>query len=342
LLKALDIAELKAVVAHEMGHVRKKHMLLFVFLMILFIKFTYDLSETLTLLALSNRAVFNWSAASGDLAASAYGLLSALPVIVLMVVFFRFIFGFFLRNSERQADLYAMEVLGNPQPLISSLEKIAFRSSRIEDLPSWHHYGIKQRIEFLVAAFKNGKLIRRHDRKLYGSALIFTAVIAGLLLVNWRANQAGLMKDLQSEVVLRQLERGISQEPGNAEYLALYGGLLYEKGRLSEAESVLRAALAHDPKNATALNNLAWLYATGPSPFRNPRDALELALKAVALSPTPDFLDTLAEAFYINGRYADALEAIDEAISEDRAQQSHFLEQKEKFKKALTGKLKSL
>ena len=59
LLKTLDIAELKAVLAHEMGHVRKKHLLLFVLLLILFILLAYDLSDTLTLLALSNRTIFN-------------------------------------------------------------------------------------------------------------------------------------------------------------------------------------------------------------------------------------------------------------------------------------------
>jgi Zn-dependent protease with chaperone function len=341
LLKTLDIAELKAVVAHEMGHVRKKHLLLFVLLLILFILLTYDLSDTLTLLALSNRTIFNWYAAPGDFATSLVSMLSALPVIVLMILYFRFIFGYFLRNSERQADLYAMELVGDPQPLISSLEKIAFHSGRIEDLPSWHHYSIRQRIEFLAEAFKNRKLIRRHNRKLYGSALIFVAAISGLLFVNWRANEAGLTSDLRSEVQLRILERGISKEPGNVEYLAAYGGLLYEKGKYSEAESVLRAALMHDPENASVLNNLAWLYATGPSTFRNPQDALNLALKAVALSPAPDILDTLAEAYYINGRYADALSAINEAISEGGPQQSYFLKQKERFEKALRGEFRS-
>ena len=341
LLRSLDISELKAVVAHEMGHVRKKHLLLFVLLFIMFIKFASDLSDTLTLLALSNRTIFKWYVTPGDFAASMVSLLTVLPVIVLMVLFFRFIFGYFLRNSERQADLYAMELIGDPQPLISSLEKIAFRSGRIEDLPSWHHFSIRQRVQCLTEAFQNRGLIRRHNLKLYGSVLVFVAAISGLLFLNWSANEGGLAGDLRSEVRLRILEQGISQEPGNTEYLAAYGGLLYEKGRLSEAESVLRAALAHDPENPSVLNNLAWLYATGPSPFRNPKDALDLALKAAALSPEPVVLDTLAEAYYINGRYADAVSTIDEAISEDGPQQSYFLKQKEKFERALRGEIRS-
>ena len=292
---------------------RKKHLLLFVFLFILFILFASDLSDTLTLLALSNRTIFNWYATPGDFAASMVSLLSALPVIVLMVLYFRFIFGYFLRNSERQADLYAMELIGDPQPLISSLEKIAFRSGRIEDLPSWHHFSIRQRVEFLIEAFQNRSLIRRQNRKLYGSALIFVAVISGLLFLNWRAERGGLARTCAPMSSFRYLSTAFRRNPAIREYLAAYGGLLYEKGRYSEAESVLRAALMHDPENPSVLNNLAWLYATGPSPFRNPKDALDLALKAAALSPEPFILDTLAEAYYINGRYADAVSTINEA-----------------------------
>lgn len=341
LLKALNIEELKGVVAHEMGHVRKKHMLIFVLLLVLFIPFASEMSDTLTLLALSNRTIFNWSVSTGDLAASSFSFFSSLPVIVLMVLYFRYIFGYFLRNSERQADLYAMELLGDPRPLISSLEKIAYRSGRIENLPSWHHFSIRQRIDFVVEAYRNRDLVRLHNRKLYGSVFVFVAVISGLLLLNWRANEAGFAKSLNSEIELRILERAISQEPGNVEYMAAYGGVLYEKGRYSEAETVLRSALMNDPENAMVLNNLAWLYATGPATFRNPDEALELALKAAELSQSADVLDTLAEAYYINGRYADALETIDEAISEGGPQQRHLLEQKDKFEKALTGKLRS-
>jgi Zn-dependent protease with chaperone function len=341
LLRTLDISELKAVVAHEMGHVRKKHMLVFVLLLVLFIKFAYDSSNTLTLLALSNSTIFNWSTVFGDSAESAYSILSSLVLIVLMVLYFRFIFGYFLRNSERQADLYGMELVGNPQPLISSLEKIAFRSGRIEDLPSWHHFSIRQRIDFLVEAFKDRNLIRKHNLKLYGSVLIFTVALLGLLLVNWRANEAGLAKNLGIEVDLRALEQKISREPGDERYLVAYGALLFEKGRYSDAETVYRAALTHNPENATVLNNLAWLYATGPSPFRNPGEALDLALKAVDISPAPIFLDTLAEAYFINGRYADALATINEAISGGGPEQNHFLRQKKKFEKALSGELRS-
>jgi tetratricopeptide (TPR) repeat protein len=196
-------------------------------------------------------------------------------------------------------------------------------------------------VDFLVEAFNNRSLIRRQDRKLYGSVLIFSVLIIGLLSINWKVGEGGLTKELRSNVQLHVLEHSIIKEPGNTEYLAAYGGLLYEKGRYSEAESVLRAALRQDPENPSILNNLAWLYATGPSAFRNPKDALELAEKAAALSPEPSILDTLAEAYYVNGLYADALSTIDEALSVAGPQRNYFQKQKEKFEKALKGGMRS-
>ncbi len=341
LLRTLDIDELKAVIAHEMGHVRKKHLIMFVTLLILFVLLIFDLGDTFKWLALSNRTIFDWSESTNGAAASMFSLASALPLVLAMVFFLRFVFGYFLRNSERQADLYAMELVGGPEPLITSLQKIAFHSGRIEDLPSWHHYSIRQRVEFLVEAFRNRDLIHRHNRKLYGSALLFTAVISGLIFANWRANKAGFSEGLKTNVEILALEHSIEKDPGNERYLSAYGAILCQKGRYSEAESVLRSAIIHAPDDATALNNLAWLYATGPYSFRHPEEALKLALKAASLSPAPDILDTLAEAYFVNGQYEDAISIIDEAIAEGGNMRTYLLKQKDKFQKALTGEMHS-
>jgi predicted Zn-dependent protease len=55
---------------------------------------------------------------------------------------------------------------------------------------------------------------------------------------------------------------------------------------------------------------LAWIYATADDPkFRHPKAALEHATKAVNLtgSREPNLTDTLAEALYVNGKYAEAV-----------------------------------
>ncbi|MHC1729884.1 MAG: M48 family metalloprotease [Syntrophobacteraceae bacterium] len=339
LLRILGVSELKAVVAHEMGHVRKKHMLLFILIFILFIVFVSragaTMEETLKLFVLSNDTAAQWFLSPGALGTALDLIFFVMPLIALLVIYLRYIFGFFLRNSERQADLFAMELLGNPHPLISSFEKIAFRSGRIEDLPSWHHFSIRQRIQYLVEAFENHTLVRKQNRKLYLSVIAYVTLISSLLFINMKVAESDLAKNWRAQAYLAVLEQRISHEPGNIEVLASYGGLLYEKGRYSEAETVLRATLTRDPKNAAILNNLAWLYATGPPPYRNPDEALHLALKAASINPEAHVLDTLAEAYYVNGRHQEALATIDEALSKDSPLRDHFLKQKDKFQKAL-------
>jgi TPR repeat protein len=71
--------------------------------------------------------------------------------------------------------------------------------------------------------------------------------------------------------------------------------------------------------NAAAQNNLAWAYATSSDPaIRNPVAALELAQKAVNSEqdhPDPSHLDTLAEAYYVNQKYEEAVETEQQAIA---------------------------
>ncbi|MEN6437743.1 MAG: M48 family metalloprotease [Syntrophobacter sp.] len=338
LINLLDIPELKAVVAHEMGHVRKKHLLMFAGLFILFILVVYTLGDMPALFILSNRSILELAMMPGE-GAYIVWLIRIMPTIILMVLFLRFIFGFFLRNSERQADLFALQLLGTPMPLVSSFEKIARCSGKIADLPNWHHYGIRQRIDFLFAAFENRNLIREHNRKLYGAALAFVGLAAVLFFASAEFSRSKFSDAWLSDIQLAELEMKIAQNPDNIPLQAAYGGLLFEKARYSEAESVLSAALALDPLNPSILNNLAWLYATTPAPFRNPPEALELALRAAAVNPEPYVLDTLAEAYYVNGRYREALAAINEALAKVGPERDHYLKQKEKFQRALRGQV---
>jgi len=74
------------------------------------------------------------------------------------------------------------------------------------------------------------------------------------------------------------------------------------------------AANAHEdavrelPADAQILNSAAWFYATTKSALRNPRKSLEYANRANAAAPdNPDYVDTLAEAYFVNGRIASAI-----------------------------------
>jgi TPR repeat protein len=111
-------------------------------------------------------------------------------------------------------------------------------------------------------------------------------------------------------------------EQGSADAQCYVGGL-YMNGsaetRRDEAQALgwFRKAAAQDDPNA--LNCVAWAYATSASPaIRNPPAALECAQKAVGLTsdhPNPAFLDTLAEAYYVNGRSEEAVKTEEQAVA---------------------------
>ena len=93
--------------------------------------------------------------------------------------------------------------------------------------------------------------------------------------------------------------------------------LLSEQKLYAQAIQRYQTVLRHSPSAALAHNNLAWLYATAEDPkFRDPAAALDHARRAVALSKgrEPDFLDTLAEALFVNHQYAEAVKAETRAL----------------------------
>jgi len=95
-------------------------------------------------------------------------------------------------------------------------------------------------------------------------------------------------------------------------------GALYENGDgvppdPVEAVNWYRQAVAQN--DASAMNNLALLLATSNNPHvRNPQEAVTLASKAVAAANNPDYLDTLAAAYFANGQTDKAVETEKKAL----------------------------
>lgn len=342
LLALLNREEIEAVVAHEMGHVKRFHL---PFYMLLFLGFFamalsyHDLyldlisyllyqSEMLTRMVLENSPTVT----------TLFSFVYAAPMLLIIILYFRYIFGFFMRNSERQADLYALKLIGHPHTLISSLEKIAYASGSIRDLPSWHHYSIRERVDFLWHSFRNPSLLRRHDRKLYGAAALFLGLVAVLTWAGPRLEQTSPARQWRQQVWLTTLEAALEKNPDSPQLLSAFGGLLLEQKRYVEAESHMLRALALTPEDPALLNNLAWLYATAPPPVANSAAALQLAEEAIRLRPEPFVWDTLAEAYYVNGLFEDALAAIDRAMQAGVDNRDHYLRQREKFQKAREGR----
>src|SRR5215472_8204975 len=95
-------------------------------------------------------------------------------------------------------------------------------------------------------------------------------------------------------------------------------GALYENGDgvapdPVEAVNWYRKAVAQN--YVPAMNSLALLLATSDDKHvKNPQEAVALATKAVAASNNPDYLDTLAAAYFANGETDKAVETEQKAL----------------------------
>jgi cytochrome c-type biogenesis protein CcmH/NrfG len=118
----------------------------------------------------------------------------------------------------------------------------------------------------------------------------------------------------------------------------LLGDLHFTENRHQAAIDAYQRAAALDPDNPEALNNLAWALAVRPEASPDElRRSLDLAGRAARIEPAPYILDTLAEAYFRNGRPRAALAAIEEAIrragpGDDK---SYLRQQKDRFEAAL-------
>ena len=302
LLRLLDPDEVIAVMSHELGHVRYRHLFYFLFFFLTFFVFNflyYDLGQAWLLTTTPALKLLESPGTTPEIFLS---LLEIVPLLLLYLVFFRFIFGFFLRNFERQADLAALEIPGLGPRLVTAFEKLGWLLGQAGEKPNWHHYNIPQRIDFLRRALADRRVAAAHHRRLKKAIFVYCAVFAVLLGPGIYWQQTGLAEKLHSRYFIRRLERLVQKEPQRADlYLAL-GSLQIETGAEGAAIANLEKALELKPDNPEALNNLAWLLLTCREPARRnyPR-ALELARRAARLKPEAYILDTLAEACWRNG-----------------------------------------
>ena len=98
-----------------------------------------------------------------------------------------------------------------------------------------------------------------------------------------------------------------------------------QAGRIGEAIDVLREASRRSPDVAVTRNNLAWLFATGPEPLRNPTEALEHARHAVRLAQGEAiYLNTLGVALYRAGHHSEAITTLEESLAAGHGQTDAF------------------
>jgi STE24 endopeptidase len=152
LLKVLDEDEVLGVLAHEVAHLCNHHGL---WLFLLLFSFTLYLLNLLFLFFLPFAFMFEDVDAFSEFFETNKEILEIFLSFYLMIfafLFFRYIFAYFLRSLEREADMFACYYLGSEVPLVKALYKVGEATGQLFE-KSWHHYGLYERISFLRKMF---------------------------------------------------------------------------------------------------------------------------------------------------------------------------------------------
>jgi Zn-dependent protease with chaperone function len=336
LLRILSHEEVDAVIAHEIGHVKKRHLLFYLFFFIGYMVIAYATFDLIVYLIIFSEPIYRFVFITGISRTTVTTGLLSLAIIFNFLVYFRFIFGYFMRNFERQADAFVYSLFNNAVPLISTFEKIVAVSGHSADKPNWHHFSIRQRVNFLERCEADRSWIRRHDRKVRVSMSIYLASMLVVGIAGYQLNFGQTGKRLNEKFFETAILNEISSNgESNAGLYGMLGDLYFGRSSFEQAKSAYQTALEMDPDSAIVLNNYAWLLATCDDPtYRNPEQALELARRAAAIEQSPHVLDTLAESLFINGRIADAIDAAVSALEQAKSNRAYYNGQLEKFQAA--------
>lgn len=335
LLQFLEPEEIDAVIAHEIGHIKKKHLLFYLVFFVGYMLVSFATFDLLIYFIFFAEPIYSFLNSIGLDQATVTSSLSSFIIILIFLIYFRYIFGYFMRNFERQADTYVYALFDSAQPLISTLEKIAVTSGQPRDKPNWHHFSIKKRVDYLKKCEADRTWITRHDSKIKKSIAVY---LMGILLmggIGYNLNFGETGKKLNRHFFEKIIQRELDKNPDSPNLYSMLGDLYYSNKNYSKTIKAYEQSIALAPDNPQVLNNLAWLYATCEvERFRDPKKALKLAKKAAEIEKSPHILDTLAESFYVNSQFEKAVAAEMGALDLATKNRTHYENQLAKFKAA--------
>jgi len=338
LLSFLEPDEIDSVIAHEIGHIKRKHLIFYLVFFAGYMLLSYSTYDLIIYLILFSEPVFQFTTGMGLNRTTVISTIFSITEICIFLIYFRYVFGYFMRNFERQADCYVYTLFDSAKPLISTFKKITATSGQSPDRPNWHHFSIRERVDYLNKCETDKNYITRHDRKIQKSIGIYFAAIPLVGIIGYSLNFGAAGKELSNHLIENIIFRELEKSPDNPNLYQTLGDIYYSAKNYSGVKQAYEKALTLNPDNPHVLNNLAWLYATSDDlSYRNSIRALKLSKKAVTLLKAPHILDTLAESYFINGKYEKAVSTELRALELVKNNRSHYKKQLEKFQKALDG-----
>lgn len=178
LLAGLPAEQVEAVLAHEIGHVRHRHLLLRVLAMVA------PLALCTTLAEAAGLPVADWHTEffPGALGARVPG---ALVLIAAAGGYAWLVFGWYSRQLEHQADLYACRRDGKALSAeavavyVAALERLTEMAGAERQRKTWQHASVARRTEFLARALDDAAFARRFERRMRLVAALIAAAVAG-------------------------------------------------------------------------------------------------------------------------------------------------------------------
>jgi len=339
MLQYLTMEELKAVLAHEIGHNKNHHMSFYLLFFLGFILISINYPDLMFLAVAYMTTVDTGNYLTFFATNSPYFSLIwiTIPIVILLVIYFRLFYGLFSRAFEREADAHSVLTMGNGDGIISSLEKIGVYSGNIRDMPNWHHYSIRERVDFIQECCDEPATITRHKKKVRNLKIGYVVFFVCLIGLTFYMKSINTKQNLQFAIIERALLQEATDGRGSLELHLGLGNIYLEQNQLFKAEEQLLLAREYDRYNVEVLNNLAWLYVTTDEPvLQKYESALNLGLMALALKRAPFILDTVAECYYKLGDFEQAIALEEEALMKAENNREFFEEQLRKFRKSLS------
>ncbi|MGB5993651.1 MAG: M48 family metallopeptidase, partial [Desulfobacterales bacterium] len=234
LLDMLEPEEIDTVIAHEIGHIKKKHLLFYLLFFVGYMIISYATFNLLIYSIVFSETIYNLINSTGLDQTTVTTSIFSLIIITVFLIYFRFIFGYFMRNFERQADTYVYSLFDSAKPLISTFEKIAATSGEHPDRPNWHHFSITKRIEYLKKCESDKIWITRHDNKIKKSIAVYLAGIFLLCGVGYNLNFGETSKKLNKHFFLKVIQRELEKTPDNPLLYSTLGDIYYSNNNYPE------------------------------------------------------------------------------------------------------------
>ena len=343
LIDLLSEDEIMAVVSHEVGHVKKKHMFFYLAFFFSAMPIFAKLSSYLIQVLLVTEPARSFLVFFYEPSEIFINIIMICLTLFFFIFYFRYFFGYLMRNFERQADLYCFESGINPEHLISSFEKLNTIINEPKEKKNWHHFNIHDRVEFLRKSVDDPSEIKKHNKKVKKSLLMMgTGVILILVLsFGFIDNKNVISREEALSIRIDRCKVMIKRNPDDYLNFIEYGRYNYLLENWGQAIAGFEKSLRIKLDQPIVLNNLAWLLLKcKDESYRNRTSAVKYAMKAWDLvrnneiSDTVFIIDTLAEAYYQNGLYDKAFSLSKKAKNHSKKDKKYYDDQYEKMKRA--------